>query len=92
MLSGGGRSAGLKSVPIVYATGNIATEGLDDLGADYIEQMKASIPQRKLGTPEDIGYACLFLSTDEASYITGQTLVVDGGQVIAESLMALESM
>lgn len=91
------RSAAMECAPLgvtvnAVMPGNIATEGLDDLGADYIEQMKASIPQRKLGTPEDIGNACLFLSTDEASYITGQTLVVDGGQVIAESLMALESM
>ena len=50
----------------------------------------ASIPLRKLGTVEDIGYAALFLATDEAGYITGQTIVIDGGQVLPESLMALE--
>ena len=53
--------------------------------------MEASIPQRKLGTVEDIGHAALFFATDEASYITGQTLVIDGGQVLPESLMALEA-
>ena len=46
----------------------------------------------KLGTVEDIGFAALFLATDEASYITGQTIVVDGGQVLPESMMALEAM
>jgi 3-oxoacyl-[acyl-carrier protein] reductase len=71
--------------------GNITTEGLDDLGPEYRQKMESSIPQRKLGTVEDIGYAALFLATDEASYITGQTIVVDGGQVLPESMMALEA-
>jgi len=72
--------------------GNIATEGLDELGADYQDAMVASIPQKRLGSVEDIGHAALFLATDEAGYITGQTIVVDGGQVLPESLMALEAM
>jgi 3-oxoacyl-[acyl-carrier protein] reductase len=72
--------------------GNIATEGLDELGADYQESMVASIPQKRLGSVEDIGHAALFFATDEAGYITGQTIVVDGGQVLPESLMALEAM
>ena len=72
--------------------GNIETEGLDELGPEYREKMESSIPQRKLGTVEDIGFAALFLATDEAAYITGQTIVVDGGQVLPESMMALEEM
>ncbi len=68
--------------------GNIATEGLGDLGADYTSQMTASIPMRRLGTVDDIGYAALFFATDEANYITGQTIVIDGGQVLPESLEA----
>ena len=52
--------------------------------------MTASIPLGRLGTVEDIGNAALFLATDEAAYITGQTIVVDGGQVLPESLAALE--
>lgn len=72
--------------------GNIETEGLDELGPEYREKMESSIPQRKLGKVEDIGYAALFLATDEAAYITGQTIVVDGGQVLPESMMAMEAM
>jgi 3-oxoacyl-[acyl-carrier protein] reductase len=70
--------------------GNIKTEGLDDLGEDYIARMTASIPQHRLGGVEDIANAALFFASDEAAYITGQTLVIDGGQVLPESLMALE--
>ena len=72
--------------------GNIATEGLDDLGEDYIRGMEAAIPQRRLGTVEDIGNAALFFASDESGYITGQTLVVDGGQVLPESPAALEGI
>ena len=72
--------------------GNIMTEGLADLGEDYRRQMAAAIPLGRLGSVADIGYACLFLATDEAAYITGQTIVVDGGQVLPESLMALQAM
>jgi 3-oxoacyl-[acyl-carrier protein] reductase len=52
--------------------------------------MTASIPLRRLGTVDEIGYAALFLASDEAGYITGQTIVVDGGQVLPESLGALD--
>ena len=72
--------------------GNIATEGLDDMGEDYIRGMEAVIPQHRLGTVEDIGHAALFFASDEAGYITGQTLVVDGGQVLPESPAALEGI
>ena len=69
--------------------GNIATEGLADLGAGYVSQMTAAIPLGRLGSIDEIGYAALFLATDEAAYITGQTIVVDGGQVLPESAEAL---
>ena len=72
--------------------GNIITEGLQDLGQDYLDTMAASIPLKKLGVVEDIGNAALFLATKEAGYITGQTIVVDGGQTQPESLEALEEM
>jgi 3-oxoacyl-[acyl-carrier protein] reductase len=72
--------------------GNIRTEGLDDLGEDYLQQMAATVPQGRLGHVDDIAHAALFLATDEAEYITGQSIVVDGGQVLPESLMALQEM
>ncbi|GAA5065759.1 3-oxoacyl-[acyl-carrier protein] reductase [Thermocatellispora tengchongensis] len=72
--------------------GNIMTEGLAELGEDYIRGMEAAIPMARLGTVEEIGSACLFLATDEAAYITGQALGVDGGQVLPESAEALTSM
>ena len=72
--------------------GNIATEGLADLGDEYIRGMEAAIPQRRLGSVDDIGNAALFFASDEAGYITGQTLVVDGGQVLPESPAALEGI
>ncbi len=70
--------------------GNIKTEGLDGLGADYLATMAASIPLKKLGVVADIGNAALFLASKEAGYITGQQIVVDGGQTLPESLEALE--
>ncbi len=69
--------------------GNILTEGLKEQGEDYINQMKASIPTHSLGAPEDIGYTVCFLASDEAKYITGQTIIVDGGQILPESPDAL---
>jgi 3-oxoacyl-[acyl-carrier protein] reductase len=52
--------------------------------------MTSAIPARRLGSVEDVAYATLFLSSDEASFITGQTIIVDGGQVLPESQMALD--
>ena len=69
--------------------GNIMTEGLDDVGEDYLRLMEKSIPMGRLGDPEDVGYAMLFLASHEAKYITGQTLVVDGGQTLPESIDAV---
>jgi 3-oxoacyl-[acyl-carrier protein] reductase len=72
--------------------GNILTEGVRALGADYMTSMAAAIPARRLGSVEDVAYAALFLASDEASFITGQTIVVDGGQVLPESQMALDDL
>src|SRR6185503_9056413 len=72
--------------------GNIMTEGLSGLGPEYLARMEGSIPMRRLGSVEDVANAVLFLASDEAAYITGQTLIVDGGQVLPESLAALEEM
>ena len=65
--------------------GNIMTEGMETLGQEHIRGMQRSIPMGRLGDPEDIGHAVLFFASPEAKYITGQTLIVDGGQTLPES-------
>jgi 3-oxoacyl-[acyl-carrier protein] reductase len=70
--------------------GNIVTEGLEGLGADYLETMAASIPLKRLGSVDDIGNAAVYFASREAAYVTGQTIIVDGGQILPESLEALE--
>jgi short-chain dehydrogenase/reductase SDR len=65
--------------------GNILTEGLIGAGENYMNRMKEIIPVHTLGKPEDIGYAAVFLASREAGFITGQTIVVDGGQVLPET-------
>lgn len=72
--------------------GNIVTEGLEGLGEAYLKTMANSIPLKRLGDVEDIGNAALFFASDEAGYITGQQIVVDGGQILPESLEALASI
>lgn len=69
--------------------GNIITEGLIGMGQEYMDQMVAAVPAGRLGTVADIGNAALFFATDEAGYITGQSLVVDGGQILPESQAAI---
>jgi 3-oxoacyl-[acyl-carrier protein] reductase len=71
--------------------GNVVTEGLADLGEEYHRTMAASVPLKRLGTIEEIGNAAAFFASAEAAYITGQTLIVDGGQIVPESLEALAS-
>ncbi len=66
--------------------GNIETEAVrTQRSAEYIRSMEAAVPLGRLGTPRDVANAALFLASDEAAYITGTTLVVDGGQIIPES-------
>uniref|UniRef100_A0A450UJ83 3-oxoacyl-[acyl-carrier protein] reductase n=1 Tax=Candidatus Kentrum eta TaxID=2126337 RepID=A0A450UJ83_9GAMM len=72
--------------------GNIHTEGLQDLGQAYLDAMAASIPLKRIGSVADIGHAVLFFASDEAAYITGQQIVVDGGQTITESLEAIKEI
>lgn len=72
--------------------GNIFTEGLEGMGADYIASMESSIPLKRLGTAADIANAALFFASQEAAYITGQTITVDGGQILPESPGALAAM
>jgi 3-oxoacyl-[acyl-carrier protein] reductase len=65
--------------------GNIRTPGFGELGPEHERSMLAAIPVGLLGEPEDVGWAVRFLASPEARYITGQALVIDGGQVLPES-------
>jgi 3-oxoacyl-[acyl-carrier protein] reductase len=88
------RSAALELAPAgvtinAVMPGNIITEGLADLGEEYEQTMAASIPLKRLGSVADIASAVLFFASEQAGYITGQTLIIDGGQTIPESLEAM---
>lgn len=66
--------------------GNILTEAIQiHRSAEYVASMEAAIPLGRLGTPRDVANAFLYLASDDASYVTGTTIVVDGGQLIPES-------
>lgn len=66
--------------------GNVATEGLETTGQEHIDRMLRAIPMGFFAEPEDVGHAVRFLASPEARYITGQTLIVDGGQVLPEGV------
>ncbi len=61
------------------APGFIATEMTENLPAEFKEDAIKRAPAGRLGTPSDIAPAILFLASEEAGYITGQTLTIDGG-------------
>jgi 3-oxoacyl-[acyl-carrier protein] reductase len=65
--------------------GMIATPAMANLGDDAVNQdIARRVPLGRLGTPSDIAGAMLFLASDLAAYVTGQTLVVDGGSTLPE--------
>lgn len=64
------------------APGFIATEMTDALNDDIKEQMLTNIPVGKLGSAEHVAKTVLFLLSEDAAYITGQTIHVDGGMVM----------
>lgn len=65
--------------------GNIFTEGMKaHRSREFIQSMEDAVPLGRLGTPRDVANAFLFLASDEAAYITGTTIVVDGGQTLPE--------
>ena len=72
--------------------GTIMTEGLNGLGQDYLDAAAAAIPLRRLGSVDDIANAAMFLASDYAAYVTGQTIVVDGGQILPETADAIAAI
>jgi 3-oxoacyl-[acyl-carrier protein] reductase len=69
--------------------GNVRTPGIQAFGQEFIDEMVRSIPMKRLAEPVDVGWAVRFLASEEAGYITGQTVVIDGGQVLPEGGMYL---
>ena len=64
------------------APGFIATAMTDILDEKQRESILAAVPAGRLGTPDDVAAACVYLASDEAAYVTGQTLHVNGGMAM----------
>ncbi len=78
-----GRELGKYNINVnAIAPGAIDTDMLATVPDEMITQLKNRIPVRRIGKPEDIANAAFFLCTEEASFITGQTIVVDGGSTL----------
>lgn len=65
------------------APGGIETPGTGDVEGAQLEAFESMIPMARMGDPDDIARTALFLSSDLASYITGEQIVVDGGRLLA---------
>jgi 3-oxoacyl-[acyl-carrier protein] reductase len=64
--------------------GNVRTPGFEKLSDEWKQELLAVIPMHRLAEPEDCGWAVRFFASEETGYITGQTIVIDGGQVLPE--------
>jgi len=100
-MSKGGMNGFIRTAALEYARdhitingvepGYILTAAMSELGGEEeLKAMAQCIPQGHLGVPEDIAYTMLFLASDQASYITGQTIVVDGGSTLPESQVVMD--
>lgn len=65
--------------------GMVATESLKEQLGVLSDKGAEAVPMKRLGEPEDIGAAVCFFASEEVKYITGQSLIVDGGQVLPET-------
>jgi 3-oxoacyl-[acyl-carrier protein] reductase len=101
--SKGGMNAFIKTAAIELARDNITVNGVEpgfirtaamELLADEegLKQMAKYIPAGYMGEAEDIAYCMLYLASDEARYLTGQTICVDGGSTLPESPVFLEEL
>ena len=92
----------IRSAALEYARRGITVNGVEpgyiakDSGSllsnpDKAARIARHIPMGKLGCAEDIAYAFCYLASDAAQYMTGQTLVVDGGSTLPESPLFLEA-
>lgn len=72
--------------------GFIAKPGRGKMGTpEMIDTLGAAIPMGRMGEPDDIAYAMLYLASEQSKYTTGQTIVVDGGSTLPETGYAVES-
>ncbi|MGE0214259.1 SDR family oxidoreductase [Mycolicibacterium sp.] len=69
--------------------GNILTPGWKGQPKEYIDAAVRSIPLKRLGLPADIANAAHFFADEASAYITGQTLIVDGGQTLPETAQVM---
>lgn len=77
------RELGSRGITVnAIAPGFIETQMTDAMSEDLKDAALGKIPLGRLGTPEDIGSMVAFLASDAASYITGQTITVDGGMTV----------
>lgn len=77
------REVGVRGITVnAIAPGFITTDMTAQMPRQNQEQLRALIPLRRFGSPEDVADAVCFLASDAARYITGQTLHVDGGMVM----------
>jgi 3-oxoacyl-[acyl-carrier protein] reductase len=74
------KELGRKGINVnTVAPGFIATGMVETVPEKVIQQLTSTIPLQRLGKPEDIAHAYLFLSSDESNYVNGTVLHVDGG-------------
>jgi 2-deoxy-D-gluconate 3-dehydrogenase len=64
------------------APGGIKTPGTGEMDPEMLERFEAMIPMGRMGDPDDIGRAALFLASELSSYMTGAQIVVDGGRLL----------
>jgi 3-oxoacyl-[acyl-carrier protein] reductase len=64
--------------------GNVSTPGYEALEQEWKDRVNAAVPLGRVAQPEEVGWAARFFASEEAGYITGQTIVLDGGQVLPE--------
>ena len=77
------KELGPRSITVnCVAPGFVPTDLTADLPEDLLQKAIEVTPLRRMGQPEEIAYAVAFLASDEASFITGETLTVDGGLVM----------
>ena len=77
------RELGRKGITVnAVAPGFIATEMTETIPGKIIKEMTEKIPSNRMGTVEEVANVYLFLASDEASYVNGTVISVDGGGVI----------